>query len=130
MMRLPVTNLPASVTAAPTQRASDNVGRATAAVDTQKRLPTLRRPKGRVARRSFYVSLLRLKRIRPTGAQRLLLIEGSVTLGVIAALADIVSAWIILILPVAVAAAVKFEDMVATALAKGREPAHRRPARS
>lgn len=68
--------------------------------------------------RSLYLRLLRLRLLRPSGMQRLLLIEGSMALGVVLALADVASAWVVPILPVLVAGAVKFEDVVATTLAR------------
>jgi demethoxyubiquinone hydroxylase (CLK1/Coq7/Cat5 family) len=97
MMRLPVTNLPHDPAPAPVPKARGGVDH---------------------VHRSFYLSLLRLNRVRPTGLQRIVLIEGSFALGVVIALADIASAWIVLILPLLVTAAVKFEDVVATALGK------------
>jgi hypothetical protein len=75
--------------------------------------PARRSPR---ASRPLYQSILRLQRFRPSGVQRILLIEGSAATGIVVALADIASAWVILILPIVVAGVVKFEDVVATAL--------------
>lgn len=62
--------------------------------------------------RSAYARLLRLRRLRLTGWQRALLVEGVLVVGALLALADAVSAWTVVVLPVAVAAAVKAQDVL------------------
>jgi hypothetical protein len=61
----------------------------------------------------YYPRLLRLKNVHPNGWQRAALVEGMVVLGALVALADKATAWAPLILPFAVAAVVKFHDVVA-----------------
>jgi hypothetical protein len=142
MMRLPVTNLP--VPAPPAPPATPAV--APAVVRTVVARPDIAPPDNRPAKRrapaghrvagppvqrrgglrrapkSFYESVLGLHRIRPNGIQRILLIEGSAVVGVVIALADVASAWVIPVLPAAVAGVVKFEDVVATVLSRAPTP--------
>jgi hypothetical protein len=54
-----------------------------------------------------------LRFVNPGGVLCFLFFEGSVTLAVLLALAELVTWWTVLILPAAVAAMVKFNDMVA-----------------
>lgn len=70
---------------------------------------------------SIYGRLLRLRHIRPNAWQRALFIEGSLVAGIVLVLADLASAWLIPVLPVAVAAVVKFHDLLAGALARNAE---------
>jgi hypothetical protein len=60
----------------------------------------------------LYPRLLRLRNVHPNAWQRAVLGEGMAILGVLLALADLASAWSILVLPVAVAAVVKAHDVV------------------
>lgn len=64
----------------------------------------------------MYWRLLRLRHVRPSGWQRLLLVEGSIAAGVVLALADVASAWVVVVLPLTVAAVVKGHDLLAAEL--------------
>jgi hypothetical protein len=66
--------------------------------------------------RSLSVRLLRLKTLRPSGWQRVLLWEGTFFAALIAALADVAPAWLMLVVPLLVAAMVKLNDIVVTRL--------------
>ena len=68
----------------------------------------------------LYPKLLRLQHIHPNAWQRALLGEGMALLGVLLAMADLASAWSIVVLPVAVAVIVKAHDLLAGHL---KEPA-------
>ncbi len=63
-----------------------------------------------------YARALRLRHIKPGPWACLLFLEGSIAVAVVLALADVVSFWAVLVLPVAVAIAVKLNDVVAGAL--------------
>ena len=74
-----------------------------------------------VARRHrapFYPQLLRLHHVHPNAWQRALLGEGMALLGGLFALADVASAWSVVVLPVAVAGVVKAHDVLAGFLVK------------
>ena len=64
-------------------------------------------------RRPFYPRLLGLRRLRLRAWQRAVLGEGSLVLAALLVLADLASAWALLVLPVLVAALVKAHDLVA-----------------
>ena len=64
-------------------------------------------------RRPAYARLLHLQHIRPSGVQRALLGEGSVAAAALIALADLASAWLLVVLPLTVALVVKAHDVVA-----------------
>lgn len=66
--------------------------------------------------RPLYVRALRLQYINPNGTLCFLFVEGTVGLAILLALAEQVSWWAILVLPLSVAAMVKINDMVAGAL--------------
>jgi hypothetical protein len=66
----------------------------------------------------MYARLLRLRRIRITGLVSFLLMECTIAVAVLLALAELVSWWAVPLLPVLVAAVVKINDMVGA-------PAHR-----
>jgi hypothetical protein len=66
----------------------------------------------------LYPQLLQLKHVHPNAWQRALLGEGMAILGGLLALADVASAWSILVLPVAVAVVVKAHDVLAGVLAR------------
>ncbi len=74
-----------------------------------------RRPRHRGPRSPMYWRLLRLRRLRPNAWQRALLAEGVATVSAVLVLADVASAWTLLILPLAVAAVVKGHDLLAAA---------------
>jgi hypothetical protein len=67
--------------------------------------------------RPLYPRLLRLRHIAPNGWQRALLGEGALAVAVLLVLADLASAWALLVLPLAVAVVVKAHDVLAGALA-------------
>jgi hypothetical protein len=64
----------------------------------------------------LYWRLLRLRTLRPNGWQRAMLVEGVLTVAVILVLADVASAWTLLVLPLASVVLVKGHDLLATAL--------------
>jgi hypothetical protein len=68
-------------------------------------------------RRPLYPRLLGLKNVRPNGWQRAVLGEGALALAVVLVLADLASAWSLLVLPLGVAAVVKAHDVLAGMLA-------------
>ncbi|MEO3779033.1 hypothetical protein ABGB16_19725 [Micromonospora sp. B11E3] len=63
--------------------------------------------------RPLYARALGLRFVNPGGVLCFLFFEGSVALAVLLALAELVTWWAVLILPAAVAAMVKLNDMVA-----------------
>jgi hypothetical protein len=63
-------------------------------------------------RRPLYWRLLHLRHIEPNAWQRALFAEGSLLLAGLLVLADMASAWLLLVLPVTVAAVVKAHDVV------------------
>ena len=73
-------------------------------------------------RRPLYPRLLRLRWLRLTAWQRALLGEGSVAIAALLVLADLVSAWGLLVLPVVLAALVKAHDVVAGLLRHPETP--------
>ena len=73
-------------------------------------------------RRPVYVRLLRLRHLRLRAWQRALLGEGVVAVAVLLVLADLASAWTVLVLPVVVAAVVKAHDVLAGALTAAGTP--------
>jgi hypothetical protein len=64
-------------------------------------------------RRPLYPRLLRLRHIRPNAWQRALLGEGALGVAALLVLADLATAWTLLVLPVAVAVVVKANDLLA-----------------
>jgi len=86
----------------------------------------------RPGRRTTYARVLRLRHLRLAGWQAVLLFDGVLVLAVLLVLADLATAWTLLVLPAAVALAVKGQDLVAGALAgsdprPGPAPRGRRP---
>ena len=76
--------------------------------------------------RPLYVRLLGLRHVRPSGWQRAALGEGSVIVAGLVVLADLASAWLLLALPLGVAAVVKGHDLLAASLAPpARTDGHR-----
>ena len=71
------------------------------------------------ARPPLYPRLLRLHNIHPNAWQRALLGEGALGLAVLLVLADLATAWTLLVLPLAVAAVVKAHDLLAGLIARG-----------
>jgi hypothetical protein len=68
------------------------------------------------AHRPLYARLLRLRWVTPSGFLCFIFLEGAVALGVLLALAELVSWWGVVLLPVTVAVMVKLNDVVAGAL--------------
>ena len=69
--------------------------------------------------RSLYARLLRLQHINPGALLCFVFLEGTIGLAILLALAEQVSWWAVLLLPLAVAGMVKINDAIAGA-AKGR----------
>jgi len=65
------------------------------------------------AKRPLYPRLLHLQHIHPNAWQRAVLGEGAVALAALLVLADLATAWTLLVLPLAVAAVVKGHDLLA-----------------
>jgi len=68
--------------------------------------------------RPMYARVLGLHHLQPGGVLCFVYFEGSIALGVLLALAELVSWWVVLILPVSVALMVKVNDLVAGAAAR------------
>jgi hypothetical protein len=66
----------------------------------------------------LYPKLLRLKNVHPNAWQRAVLGEGMILVGGLLALADVASAWSMVVLPVAVGGVVKAHDVLAGHLAR------------
>lgn len=67
--------------------------------------------------RPLYARLLRLRHLNPSGFLCFAFFEGAVALGILLALAELVSWWGVLVLPVTVALMVKLNDVIAGTLA-------------
>jgi len=65
----------------------------------------------------LYPRLLHLQHIHPNAWQRAVLGEGMAGVGALLAMADLASAWSVVVLPVAVAVVVKAHDVLAGVLA-------------
>lgn len=61
----------------------------------------------------LYPRLLRLRHIAPNAWQRAVLGEGALAVAVLLVLADLATAWTLLVLPLAVAVVVKAHDLLA-----------------
>jgi hypothetical protein len=72
----------------------------------------------RRVQRPIYLRMLRVRHLRPGPLLTLVLFEGSCFMGVLLALADVVTPWGMLLLPATVAALVKFNDVIAGALTR------------
>ena len=70
--------------------------------------------------RPIYPRLLRLRHVHPNAWQRAVLGEGALAVAGLLVLADLASAWTLLVLPVAVAAVVKAHDALEGMLARDR----------
>ena len=69
-------------------------------------------PSGPAVRAPLYWRLLRLRWLRPNGWQRAVLVEGVLGLSVVLVLADVASAWTLLVMPLASAVVVKAHDVL------------------
>ena len=74
------------------------------------------------SRTPLYPRLLRLRHVHPNGWQRAALGEGAIAVAAVLVLADLATAWTLLVLPIAVAVVVKAHDLVAGALARSAGP--------
>jgi hypothetical protein len=79
-------------------------------------------------RAPLYARVLRLRAIRPGGLLCFLFFEGMIVLGALLALAELTSWWAVPVLPAAVAAMVKLNDVVTLLFAPPLAPAGARPA--
>jgi hypothetical protein len=66
----------------------------------------------------LYARMLGLRHLAPNGFLCFVFLEGAVALGILLALAELVSWWGVLVLPLTVAAMVKLNDLVAGVLAR------------
>lgn len=71
----------------------------------------------------LYARMLRLRHVSPSGFLCFVYLEGAAALGILLALAELVSWWGVLVLPLTVAAMVKLNDVVAGALSRPEVPA-------
>ena len=72
----------------------------------------------------LYARMLRLRHLTPSGFLCFVFLEGAFALGVLLALAELVSWWGVVVLPITVAAMVKLNDLVAGVLTRPtNEPA-------
>jgi len=67
----------------------------------------------------MYWRLLRLRHLRPNGWQRALFADAPLAAAAVLVLADVVSAWTLVALPVTVAIVVKLNDALAGLLLRG-----------
>lgn len=76
---------------------------------------------GRVKRprRSWYARALRLRHLYLPHAWCVVFFEGAIALGVLMALTELVSWWVVPVLPLTVAVMVKLNDVVAGAVERG-----------
>ncbi|MFL6239201.1 MAG: hypothetical protein ACJ735_06900 [Actinomycetes bacterium] len=80
-----------------------------------------REPKRTARHEPLYWRVLRLRHVRPTSWQRAVFFEGSLAVATVLVLADLASAWLLLVLPVAVALVVKGNDVLVGWLAPRAE---------
>ena len=64
------------------------------------------------AKPPMYWRLLRLRHVRPNGWQRAVFVEGVLGLSLVLVLADVASAWTLVVLPLASALTVKAHDVI------------------
>lgn len=69
----------------------------------------------------LYPKLLGLKHVHPNAWQRAMLGEGMAILGALLVMADLATAWAIVVLPLAMAVVVKSHDLLAGVLADRRD---------
>jgi hypothetical protein len=70
----------------------------------------------------LYARMLRLRHLKPSGLLCFVFLEGAIALGILLALAELVSWWGVIVLPVTVAVMVKLNDLIAGALATPAPP--------
>jgi len=78
--------------------------------------------------RPLYARVLRLRHLAPSGLLCFVFLEGAMALGVLLALAELVSWWGVIVLPITVALMVKLNDAIAGSLTRPPAPAARVPA--
>jgi hypothetical protein len=87
-----------------------------------------------IGHRPLYARMLRLRHVAPSGVLCFVFLEGAIALGILLALAELVSWWGVIVLPVTVAVMVKLNDVIAGSAAPARPVAARaavlRPAAS
>ena len=71
----------------------------------------------------MYWRVLRLSAVRPNGWQRAVLVEGVIGVSIVLALADVASAWAIVVLPLVAMGIVKVHDYLAGLLDPARQSA-------
>jgi hypothetical protein len=76
-----------------------------------------------VRQQPLYARMLGLQYLTPSGFLCFVFLEGAVALGILLALAELVSWWGVLVLPVTVAVMVKLNDVLAGMLARPVTPA-------
>jgi hypothetical protein len=81
-----------------------------------------------VRQQPLYARMLGLQYLAPSGFLCFVFLEGAVALGILLALAELVSWWGVLVLPATVAVMVKLNDVVAGMLARPSTPAATRVA--
>ncbi len=94
-----------------TAQTSRPAGRASAPADVSSAAAV--DPATAPGHRPLYARLLRLRHLRLRAWQRVLLSDGALLLSVLLVLADVATAWTLLVLPLAVAAVVKLHDVAA-----------------
>jgi len=68
--------------------------------------------------RPLYSRMLRLHHLSPSGLLCFVFLEGAIALGILLALAELVSWWGVIVLPVTVALMVKLNDVIAGSLTR------------
>jgi hypothetical protein len=76
----------------------------------------------KAAKKPLYPRLLRLQHIQPNAWQRAALGEGAIGVGVLLSMADLATAWSIVVIPVAVAGIVKAHDALQGLIDRGGDP--------
>jgi hypothetical protein len=76
-----------------------------------------------VVHRPLYARVLRLRHLSPSGIFCFIFLEGAIALGILFALAELVSWWGVIVLPATVAVMVKLNDLIAGLLGRSAAPA-------
>jgi hypothetical protein len=79
-------------------------------------------PRDEVRHQPLYARMLALKHLAPSGFLCFVFLEGAIALGSLLALAELVSWWGVLVLPVTVAVMVKLNDVIAGAVSRPAVP--------
>jgi len=97
-------------------------------VTTSSATRALERQRATATARAYplYWRMLRLHQVRPNGWQRAILVEGVTAVAVTLVLADVASAWTLVVLPVTAALLVKAHDVIA-GLLPDRRPVEELP---